>query len=518
MHSRQSRRTRIILALALAIVLAGLLWPSRARRRAVVAAAEPQGPTATLAPVMPAAPAEPPARPKTAAAPPRAPEAPPIIDEVTVEKPAVCSGEDNLVTVRAHTANGTDEFLHYVVDGAMGSSVPLRLLLGEDGRVEGQHVISVFGRTNVAVTVPVPAYEVKDCQPARVVVIEPRVAANTWSDFDFLAKVVTLPPPGPGVRSEGSRGAFTPVSYSWSFGDGDAATTSGPAVSHDYERRAQDSLYSYFPVRVDVRDAGGEVLTGRTTLPLINQAFEAFAQKGIVQLLIALAPRFPELGPDGRVVQNVRLWHTRSEPVTIDAVTLTRYFEGASGETRPQALDVAALLGATTVPPGKDGITTSVTLDTITDPGVFSSTYRLSGHSADGHPVMGSFSVMRPPARPTADNSQAVIDPMLKARIVAARQMLGKDTVNDEELWQLERQGRFADVAPASDAPVGDAPASALPASAPPGPVSPPVRPPAMPGVGLPTRGPPVPAGVTPAPTVTAPESGRGTGDDPGKK
>ena len=109
-------------------------------------------------------------------------------------------------------------------------------------------------------------------------------------------------------------------------------------MSHDYERRVQDSLYSYFVVRVDVRDAAGELLTGRTTLPLINQAFEAFARKGIVQLLIGLDPRFPDLGPDGRVVQNVRLWHTRAEPVTIDAAALTKYFEGASAKRSPSRL------------------------------------------------------------------------------------------------------------------------------------------------------------------------------------
>ena len=303
---------------------------------------------------------------------------------------------------------------------------------------------------------------------------------------------MTLPPPLPGVRSEGSHKPFVPVSFAWTFGDGEAATTTGPVVSHDYERRPQDALYSYFVVRVDARNADGQVLTGRTTLPLINPAFEAFAQKGVVQLLVAVDPRFPELGPDGRVVQNVRLWHTRGEPVTIDAAAVTRYFEGASGETPPQAIDVAGLLGTTTVPPGKDGITTSVTLDTITDPGVFSVTYRLSGHSPDGHPVMGSFSVMRPPPTPTASNSQPVVDPELKAKIVAAREILGKDTVSDEDLWQLEREGRFAALTPGNDTP-----ARAVPASAP-------ARPPAMPDPGLPTRGPPVPTGVTAPPSVTA--------------
>jgi hypothetical protein len=335
-------------------------------------------------------------------------------------------------------------------------------------------------------------------------VVEARLAANTWSDFDFHARVVSLPPPGPDIRSEGSHKPFAPASYAWTFGDGEAATTSGPVVSHDYERRPQDSLYSYFTVRVEARSADGELLTGRTTLPLVNPAFEAFAQKGVVQLLVALDPRFPGLGPDGRVVQNVRLWHTRAEPVTVDAAAVTRYFEGASGETQPQAVAVAGLLGTTTVPPGKDGIATSIVLDTITDPGVFSMTYRLSGHSMDGHPVMGSFSVMRPPPRPTADNSQPVVDPALKAKIVAAREILGRDTVNDEDLWQLERQGRFATLTPGGDtaARATRSESAGFPATA-----SPAARPPAMPDPGLPAVGPPVPKGVTPPPAVTAPES-----------
>ena len=495
MRPKRSVRRQSLLALALAVLLASLLWPARAPRKSAVAVAPAGGPTTEPLPARAANPGEPSQPRPEPAARPRPTEPAPVIDEITVEKPEVCSGEENLVTVRAHTVNGTDEFLHYVVDGAMGSAVPLRLLLGNDGRVEGQHVISVFGRNNVAVTVPVPEYKVKDCQPQRVVVVEARVAANTWSAFDFVARIVPLPPPAPGIRSEGSHKPFAPVSYAWTFGDGEAATTTGPRVSHDYERRSQDALYSYFTVRVDARSESGEVLTGRTTLPLINPAFEAFAQKGVVQLLVALDPRFPELRPDGRVVQNVRLWHTRREPVTVDAAVVTRYFEGGSGETQPQPVDVGGLLGTTTVPPGKEGITTSVVLDTVTDPGVFSTTYRLSGHSPDGHPAMGSFSVMRPPPRPTADNSRPVVDPTLKAKILAAREILGKDTVNDEDLWELERQGRFASLALPGDAPARTTAPRTL------------ARPPAMPDPGLPTVRPPVPTGVTPPPTVPAPQT-----------
>jgi hypothetical protein len=440
-EGRKARRAAIVAVLALLVLLALLLRPARQRGEAHAEGADPESSSDTpregLSNGSPAPQARAPDPPSS-----RSVDPPPVIDEIVLEKPEVCAGEENLVTVHAHTLDGTDEFLHYVVDGNMGYAVPLRLWLDRDGRVEGTHFISVFGRTNAATTVPLPEYKVKDCPPTRMAALEQRLRANSWGDFDFVARVVTLPPPD-GRPRPGAERSFVPTSYGWSFGDGDMATTSGPVVSHSYERRRQTTLYSYFIVGVQIRGEDGATLSARTTLPLINSAFESLARKGIVQLLIALDPRFPELGNDGRVVQHVHLWHTRPDPVRIENAAVTEYFETGSGETRPRAVDVAGLLGATSIPPGKEGITTTVVLDTLADPGVFSATYRLVGKSQDGHPVMGSFSVMRPPPRPTSESSEPITDPALRRRILAAREALGKEVVNDEDLWRLEREGRL---------------------------------------------------------------------------
>jgi hypothetical protein len=43
----------------------------------------------------------------TVAGAPTVPDPPPIIDDIIVEKPEVCAGEENLITVKAHTENGT---------------------------------------------------------------------------------------------------------------------------------------------------------------------------------------------------------------------------------------------------------------------------------------------------------------------------------------------------------------------------------------------------------------------------
>src|SRR5687768_10262502 len=51
---------------------------------------------------------------------------PPIIDEVRLEKTELCAGEETLATVRAHTVDGTDAELHYLIGPGTGQSVPLR--------------------------------------------------------------------------------------------------------------------------------------------------------------------------------------------------------------------------------------------------------------------------------------------------------------------------------------------------------------------------------------------------------
>jgi hypothetical protein len=426
----------------------------------------------------------------------------PLIDGITVEKPSVCSGEENLVTVKARTTNGTDEFLHYVIDGKLGSSVPVTLWRTDHG--VGHHVISVFGRNNAVTTVPLPEFEVRDCVPARIVNVEKHLRANTWADYELVANIAT-PRVWNKERAETAK-PFEPTLYLWSFGDGQNVTTSGAATEHDYEGRPQNSLYSYFVVSVEIHGKDGAVLRGRTSLAMVNPAFEALKQKGIVTLLISLEPRFPELGSDGRVIQQVHLWHTRPDPVRIDQAFRVEYYEQGAGEAPPEMTDVRALLGTDTIPPGP-GIRTKVALNAVDEPEVFSVTYRVSGTSAEGLPVSGSFSVMKPPPNPTREKSIAVVDPVLKAKIMAARSMLGKAFVSDEDIWQLERAGKFADLKVQDTPPPAAAPSRASP-------------PPFRPGM---TRdrsfekGPPVPTSGEPAPASPHEATGEPEGNTLGK-
>jgi len=199
-------------------------------------------------------------------------------------------------------------------------------------------------------------------------------------------------------------------------------------------------------VRVDIIAKDGRVLVGRDALQLLNPAYESLSRKGIVSLMTALEPAFPRLDPDGRVRQHVRLWHHRRDPVRIESVRRVSHYAGDTREPVAEDIDAAALLGSGAIAPDH-GLELDVTLDTTADPDVISSNYYLEGQSAEGLPVRGSFSVMRPPPAPTRSNSRVVTDPLLSAKIQRARELLGRDVVSDEDLFALSREGKLDDLA-----------------------------------------------------------------------
>jgi hypothetical protein len=373
---------------------------------------------------------------------PAAEPAAPIVDEVRVEKQEVCSGEDNLVTVRAHTPDGNDAYLHYTVGDGTGQRLPIRVWRNDaDGSYEIPQV-TVFTKNNVSVTVPIPPYKVKECEVERLVHVMSRRMPNAEDDFEFFAKVVERPaqPGKPAPRP------FVPARYVWTFDDEASETTTGPIVSHALlAHSGAESMYTQHLIRVDVYDAAGHEETGRSSLQVLNTSFENFDKKGIVTLHAVGTPRFPVLDADGVVRQTFRLYHRFHGPVRLTKVTTVRAFRGTDeGPPPPEQVDVGSL-PVSEVPEGK-GTEVKVSFDTKAEPEVFAITYSLEGVSADGHPARGTFSVMRPPPRPTQENSTPVSDPVLLAKVKRARELLHQEYVTDEDIFRLEREGRFADL------------------------------------------------------------------------
>lgn len=443
-ENRSQRPWRWVLMLAL-LALGGIVgWllsrqqpaPEAPAPMAQAARTRAQEGSATDAPPMLAAPKTP------ESAQPAAEPAPPIVDEVLVEKQEVCSGEDNLITVRAHTPDGNDAYLHYKVGDGTGQRIPVRVWRNDaDGSYELPQV-TVFTKNNVSVTVPVPPFKVKECEPERLVHVMSRRQPNSEDDFEFFAKVMERParPGQPAPKP------FVPVRYVWTFDNEVPETTTTPIVSHTLlGNTGADGMYTQHLVRVDVYDASGRKETGRSSLQVLNTSFENFDKKGVVTLLAVGTPRFPVLDPDGVVRQTFRLYHRFRGPVRITQVTTIRAFRGSEeGPPPPEQVDVASL-PVSEVPEGK-GTEVKVSFDTNAEPEVFAITYALEGVSADGHPARGTFSVMRPPPRPTRENSTPVSNPVLLAKIKRARELLKQEYVTDEDIFRLEREGKFADL------------------------------------------------------------------------
>jgi hypothetical protein len=417
-------------AVAIAALICLAIWVVLGWRRPAPTLAAPP----PVTPESIAAPAR-----ETQRAPATAPANPalPIVDSITVEKDEVCEGEENLVTVQAHTPDGNDAFLHYQVGSIRGSPVALRSYLDDRGRPTA-HRVSVFGKNNVVTSAPVPSFRVKRCDAARAVVIEHRLRPNTVAEFEFEARIVNRGSPD---ENGAAVAEVRPRGFRWAFGDGAREDGRDPRTVHSFASRPQETLYSHFLVTVDVLAEDGRDLQGRHAIELLNPAFEAFAYKGVVLLFADLDPRFPVLSAAGVVDQGVRLWHTRPGVVTITKITVTT--RRLDGQRSPAAHpSPGAVLGAAVIPPGR-GLELRAMLDTRAEPETFSRDYALEGRAEDGHPARGAFSVMKPPTLPSKARHEPISDPVLVAKVKMAREVLHREYVTDEDIWALERAGQF---------------------------------------------------------------------------
>ena len=372
-------------------------------------------------------------RPPPAAVAP-APVAPPVFDRVEVEKEEVCEGEENLISVRAHTSDGNDAHLHYTVAGEAGVRVPVRAFLGRDGKAPPQYAVA-FSKDNVATRIELPPYRVKSCRPARILIITMRMLPNSAAEREFTAAIRTL---------DGA--PFTPAWYEWSFGDDTFDATPGPVTVHDYSRSPQRTAFTDLLVKVKAIDGSGQSVEGRYPLHIRNIAFAA-RQRGLVAIFAEPVPRFPTLGPDGVVRQKFRIWHAEDVRVELTGATMSRLLLPSSSGSAPPApeavaVDHARLLQHRDIPPGVVR-EESLQYDFGADAGSYAVTYEIQGVTPAGMQARGSLTLLRPPPRPTRENSVPIDDPAMANKIRRAMAILKQDTVSQEDLWRLEREGKL---------------------------------------------------------------------------
>jgi hypothetical protein len=364
--------------------------------------------------------------------------APVVIDAVEVEKQRVCAGEENLITVRAHAVDPADTpELRILVDGQPGTRVALRpeAYLKPDGTPP--KVIALLD-DHRQVSVQIPQFEVvESCRPERTLVVQNRAVPNLEDTWELWARVIERP-----QRATPTAPPFRAVRYHWQFDDAGSVDSESSIVTRSFRDRPQTSLVSEVLVTCTAYAEDGTTLVARHLLQFHNLAYETLARKGTIRLQVDHA-QFPEPNERGVVVWPVRIWHHADAPVTISDLWAIRV-DRSNMTLREERVDVSAVLGATRVP--STGIRATVQLDTRAEPDVAYVMYRMLGHTDDGAPAAGSFSVMRPTDPPTREHHEPVNDPQLVAKIVAAQRILGRSSVTDEDLWRLEREGKLEGV------------------------------------------------------------------------
>ena len=447
---------RLVLGSGVALAALTLAWmrPSRASKplAATPAAAEASPSPPRVAGLSPSRAELSPVYPGVAGGP--SPE-PPIIDSIELEKTEVCIGEENVVTVHAHTADGRDDaLLRYRIDGHWGKSVPLRAYPpGWGDPIEVTRTVTVYGRLGTSTTAPLPRYEVKPCRPKRALHLEQRAADLEGSAVTLVAHVASI-----GQRSADGMGIDEPeplavARYRWAFGDGTTAESEGPEITHDFGDRPQERGHTSFLVACEAVSESGESVTGHVALELENQAFASQHERGVVRLA---ARRGAVVTSDDAVTERVRFSHDGGEPVTISRVLVTRLRLDRLGEqSAPEEARPEAVLGAAEIPPS--GIEAALTLDRRAEGPIAAKRYRIEGRTQGGRPVVGSFTLKLPDV--SVAQLALLENPAFRAKVARAREILGRDDVRVEDVRRLEREGQLLGMpAEAGGPPPGEPP------------------------------------------------------------
>ena len=318
----------------------------------------------------------------------------PIVDEVAVEKTEVCRGEDNVLTVKAHTQNGTDAFLstEFVdpVTGRLvlgGSRIPFRL----DRPVDRPLVVTIQGNM-AAKTVELPAVHVKECVAPRDLIVHVKHGkAAAFDRVRLTAELVEQPPRG------SARQAFvpmSPVSYEWDFGDGGKQVTANGHIDHGYEGREKNVRQSSFVIAVTAKDRHGQSVQGSTVVAFPNRAFAALTLKQ--RIVISL--RIKEADPTTGAHEQIWLYHGHDHTVQIDGVDLIEKIRDDKGdirETLRRTYRPQKFLGLSELPPRESSPIRDLTELEPTTPNAVRYV-ELHGRSTDGKDAAGGFTLLPP--------------------------------------------------------------------------------------------------------------------------
>jgi hypothetical protein len=333
--------------------------------------------------------------------PPATPDAPspkPVIDAAYLEKTEVCRGEQNFVNVEAHTENGTDAYLNYLVKDPETGQLERGTRVAFSQQRSSDEPIQIFVQgPSGDQTIEIPPPTVKDCDEPVQLQVELTRSFDTPDRVELTAKLLT---------GGASAGGFTAHEYVWEFDDGTSVTETSGHVEHSYENRVQSARTSSFVVNVTARERGGRSASGARTVTLSNFGFLSAAFEDKVNVFVG-TQRDPQ---PGRAGDRLWLYHAYDRPVRLTRVHMREieidHSAGGGREVERADYSAAQALGFSELRPRQSMDVVGLAKLTPTRAGTVRF-YEVEGRSDDGKVAHASF-VLSSPLAPLADSTAHV--------------------------------------------------------------------------------------------------------------
>lgn len=331
-----------------------------------------------------------------------------LVERIAVSPRKICRGTP--VTVTAHLrADAADSAV--TIGGHPGAARVVEFTRA------GRETLSILARDwHDGIDVRRVRVHVRDCDTAAL-----RVVA-TPIDADHIGFRLVDPPAATAFR--------------WDLGDGTTRTTTLPQLAHDYSQRSADRPTTTFVITVDTAAADGSTLSGRLAVHLPNPRW--VANRGRNLWLATRAERFvPTAAADGTRTATL---HVRGDgaAVRLTGASLIGFPCRDLDDELPAAVDATALSRDTITAADETTVTVRLPATAWTEP-VCSVDVRLLGITDAGRPARAFANVEL--GRPATVS--VVRDPALRARLRAARTLLGRGQITAEELAMLAAEGKL---------------------------------------------------------------------------
>jgi hypothetical protein len=343
-----------------------------------------------------------------------------LIKNVSLSKTSVCAGESFEVTVTTEHPEGALNPVNVAINGTLGATQLLQF-----GGAPGPRLLTISATTAEHYSDSRQLQvEIKACDHApRLPLLDARIHPYRDMTVDLT------------VSNASELGLLNP-SYEWSFGDGHTAHSDFPYVAHSYaDVLPADEVNRSFEVTLTIQQPGRPAITARRTVSLWNMyAFNK--SQGLIQPRVDSNGRVERVGSS--LVGTFTLHNIEAEPLTLTSRQIQYHAceAGLDPTVLPpeshllvvgagQRLDQSISVPADAVPVGA---------------------CQLSLHLAGTLPNQANIAVaVYFTLRQNPLTMEQVNDPAMRSVLnqIVAQGMVAGDTITDEDLHRLSREGRI---------------------------------------------------------------------------